>query len=148
MPNELSVVDRLSVLPFPAGRTRPSEEDVWGGPGHHLAVLRESRDFWDSRDEEIVEAAEQEIESAHTALAARLTGRWGAPHAIELWPYLETDGPVPEPMGFLSCMAGSVQVWRLPATDRWIGLAVGQADPEWPIQLLLAVGETAVLPEN
>ncbi|MFI7005604.1 hypothetical protein [Streptomyces sp. NPDC050145] len=145
MPNELSAVDRLAALPFPPEATRPVD-GRWGGPGHHLAVLRESRDFWDDRDTGTVEAAEREIEAAHTALAAQLTGRWGAPGEIDLWPYVEADGPVPEPMSFLSGMAGSVQVWHLPDSDRWIGLAVGQADPEWPVQLLLAVGETAALP--
>ncbi|WP_431961708.1 hypothetical protein [Actinacidiphila sp. bgisy160] len=114
-------------------------------------MLQESQDFWEDRGEEIVEAAERDIEDARLALDAALTDRWGEPEVVDLWPYLGLDdaGPdvvAPEPMSFLCGVAGSVRVWRLPSTGRWLGLAVGQADPEWPVQLLAAVGEDAALP--
>jgi hypothetical protein len=43
-------------------------------------------------------------------------------------------------------LVGSMQVWRPPASGRWIALAIGQADAEWPLQLLAAFGEGSVLP--
>jgi hypothetical protein len=148
--DRLSVVDSLRTLPFPDQETRPGEDGRWSGPGYHLAVLHESQDFWDDRSEELVEAAEQEIEAALEALTAVLTGRWGRPETVDLWPYLSVDNPDPdfvaaEPLGFLSGVAGDMRMWRLPDSDRWVALAVGQADREWPIQLLAAVGRTSAL---
>lgn len=121
-------------------------------------ILRASQDFWDDRSPELVEPAEQEIEAEFSAVATALTERWGEPDTVDLWPYLDLGGPAPEPMGQLCNLAGSMQVWRLPPGERegggdgepqggrWLGLAVGQADPEFPIWLLAAVGETATLP--
>ncbi|MFC8723503.1 hypothetical protein, partial [Kitasatospora sp. NPDC057198] len=122
----------------------------WGGPGYHLLVLQETRDFWDGRGSEVVEPAEREIEDALRALAALLTARWGAPETLDLWPpdrvgLAGTAAARPEPLGFLSMLSGSVLLWRLPGSARWVGLSVGQADPEFPVLLLLAVGEVAVL---
>ncbi|MFC5646770.1 hypothetical protein [Kitasatospora cinereorecta] len=150
--DRLSVIDRLSTLPFPLTEERPGSDGTWGGPGYHLAVLRESQDFWEDRGEEIVEAAESEIEADLATLAAVLTGRWGEPESVDLSPFLGFDNPdpdfvAPEPLGSLSGLAGAMQVWRLPSCDRWIALAIGQADPEWPIWLLAAVGEASALPQ-
>jgi hypothetical protein len=147
---QLSIIDKLSSLPFPEVEGRPGPDGQWGGPGFHLAVLRESRDFWGDRSTEIVEAAEQELEADLAALAVILTKRWGAPEAVDLLPYLGLDDPDPdvttrEPLGFLCSVAGSMQMWRLPNSERWIGLAIGQADPEWQFQLLAAVGEASSL---
>jgi hypothetical protein len=146
----LSIIDNLSSLPFPEVEGRPGPDGQWGGPGFHLAVLRESRDFWEDRSTEIVEAAEQELEANLAALAAILTKRWGAPEAVDLWPYLGLDDPDPdvttrEPLSFLCSVAGTMQVWRLPNSEQWLGLAIGQADPEWQFQLLAAVGEASSL---
>ncbi|MER5996875.1 hypothetical protein [Streptomyces viridosporus] len=147
---QLSIIDNLSSLPFPEVEGRPGPDGQWGGPGFHLAVLRESRDFWEDRSTKIVEAAEQELEANLAALAVILTKRWGAPEAVDLWPYLGLDDPDPdvttrEPLSFLCSVAGSMQMWRLPNSERWIGLAIGQADPEWQFQLLAAVGEASSL---
>ncbi|CAL9611112.1 hypothetical protein [Streptomyces sp. enrichment culture] len=147
---QLSIIDNLSSLPFPEVEGRPGPDGQWSGPGFHLAVLRESRDFWEDRSPEIVEAAEQELEADLAALAVILTQRWGAPEAVDLWPYLGLDDPDPdvtarEPLSFLCSVAGSMQMWRLPNSERWIGLAIGQADPEWQFQLLAAVGEASSL---
>ncbi|MFE7392377.1 hypothetical protein [Streptomyces sp. NPDC057582] len=146
----LSIIDSLSALPFLDEEGRPGMGGQWGGPGFHLAVLRESQDFWEDRSNEIVEPAERELEADLAGLAAVLTGRWGAPETIDLWPYLGFDNPDPdfrarEPLAFLCGVAGNMRVWRLPNSERWIGLALGQADPEWPFQLLAAVGEAASL---
>ncbi|UYQ66148.1 hypothetical protein [Streptomyces peucetius] len=147
---QLSVIDRLSSLPFPEEKGRAGSDGQWGGPGFHLAVLRESRDFWEDRSTEIVEAAEEELEADLAALAVVLTKRWGAPETVDLWPYLGFDDPGPhvatrEPLSFLCNVAGSMRMWRLPNSERWFGLAIGQADPEWQFQLLAAVGETSSL---
>ncbi|MFG3256521.1 hypothetical protein [Streptomyces sp. NPDC048172] len=170
MPNEhrmpgsfedrLAVVDALCALPFPERELTPGKSGRWGGPGYHLAVLHESRDFWDDRGVELLEAAELEAEEVLASLAAPLTARWGAPVTVGLWPYLGLDAPYgegpeavreppepPEPLGFLAGVAGSMRVWRPPSSGRWLALTVGQADPEWPFQLLAAVGENAALPE-
>ncbi|MFE3517725.1 hypothetical protein [Streptomyces sp. NPDC059166] len=147
----LARVDDLLDLPFPAGEEGSEDDDGRSsGPGHHLLILRAGPDYWDGRSPETVEPAEQEIEDGFSFLATELSGRWGEPRTVDLWPWLEQDeesgAVVPEPMAQLCNLAGSMQVWHLPGGARWIGLAVGQADPEWPIWLLAAVGEEAVLP--
>ncbi|MGW2554502.1 hypothetical protein [Streptomyces sp. NPDC001635] len=149
----LSVIGCLSVLPFPEQEQPQGKEKTWSGPGYHLAVLRESQDFWEDRSEEIVATAEQEIDDSLAVLVAALTDRWGEPEAVDLWTYLgcdksDSDFLAPEPLNFLAGVTGCMQVWRLPSSSRWLGLAVGQADPEWPIQLLAAVGENAALPDD
>ena len=107
-------------------------------PGEGVRVLQESRDFWDDRDEEVVAAAEAEIEAAHQALAAELTALWGEPRRVDLWPYLEDDD-AQDPMLHLSQLSGSMLVWHR-GTGDWVALAIGQEDPEFPIQLLAAAG--------
>ncbi|MFI6847895.1 hypothetical protein OG535_04850 [Kitasatospora sp. NBC_00085] len=149
--NQLSVIDELSALPFPEQEVRPGKDLRWGGPGYHVAVLRESQDFWEDRSEELVEASEQELEADLAALAVVLTSRWGGPATVDLWPYLGFDNPdpeftTPEPLCFLSNVAVRMQVWQLPSSGRWLALAVGQADRELPFQLLAAVGAASSLP--
>ncbi|OKI25099.1 hypothetical protein [Streptomyces sp. CB03911] len=148
---QLSIIDELSALPFPRQEGRPGRDGGWGGSGYHVAVLRESQDFWDDRSEETVEAAEKELEADLDALAALLTARWGAPTMVDLWPYLGFDNPdpefmAPEPLGFLANVAGSMQMWQPPSPGRWLALAIGQADRELPFQLLAAIGEAPSLP--
>ncbi|MEU2827531.1 hypothetical protein ABZ667_02495 [Streptomyces lavendulae] len=156
-------VEYLHALPFPQQEERAG--DRWGGPGHHLVVLVESQDFWEDRATELVEEAEQGVEADRAALAQLLTRRWGAPAAMDLNPFQDSDGTgtatgtstdadtdfgfdaeEPEPVGFLSGVTSEVWVWRPDGSDRWVGLAVGQADPEWPLQLLAAFGESSALP--
>ncbi|MEV6749336.1 hypothetical protein AB0N21_34000 [Streptomyces sp. NPDC051080] len=147
---QLSIIDSLSSRPYPDQVGRPGASGQWSGPGFHLTVLRESQDFWEDRSTEIVEAAEQVLEADLAALSAILTARWGAPETVDLWPYLGLDGPDPnpttrEPLSFLRGVAGSMRTWRLPDSDRWVGLAIGQADPEWQIQLLAGIGDPSSL---
>lgn len=143
----LAAVDDLLSRPFPAQELRPGANS-WGGPGFHLCVLRESQDFWDDRDEELVEASTRELEADLTAMEASLTTRWGNPEAVALEPYLHCDPhhDAPEPLLFLSNVASTLQVWQLPGSDRWLALTIGQADPEFPLQLIAAVGLTSALP--
>ncbi|MFJ8754017.1 hypothetical protein ACIREO_32530 [Streptomyces sp. NPDC102441] len=147
----LALIDSALALPYPVGEGDEDNGVRSSGPGHHLLILRASQDFWDDRSPELVEPAEQEIEAEFSVLATALSERWGEPETVELWPYLEGDedgvrAAVPEPMGQLCNLAGSMQVWRVPGGTRWLGLSIGQADPEFPIWLLAAIGETATLP--
>jgi hypothetical protein len=147
----LSTIDSLLAAPFPDREERPGKEARWGGPGYHLAVLRQSQDFWDDRSEDVVEAAERELEQDLAAAAGTLAARWGSPETVNLWPYLGLDHPdpgfvAPQPLLFLSGVAGSMQGWRPAGSDRWLALTIGQADPEWPFQLLAAVGDASSLP--
>ncbi|MFK0201631.1 hypothetical protein [Streptomyces lavendulae] len=152
-------VEYLHALPFPQQEERAGHR--WGGPGHHLVVLVESQDFWEDRATELVEEAEQGVEADRTALAELLSRRWGAPAVMDLNPLQDSDGTgtgtyadtgfgfdaeEPEPIGFLSGVTSEVWVWRPDGSVRWVGLAVGQADPEWPLQLLAAFGESSALP--
>jgi hypothetical protein len=141
---QLSVIDGLTARPFPDEQGRPGASGRWSGPGFHLAVLRESQDFWEDRSTEVVEAAEEDLEADCAALSAVLTERWGAPETVDLWPYLDADR-TREPLGFLCGVAADMRMWRLPGGQRWLALTVGQADPEWQFQLLAAVGETSAL---
>lgn len=148
--DHVTIVDRLLALPFPAEHTRESpNQNTWegyrsSGPAHHVYVLRASRDFWDDRGEEAVEAAEAEIDAAFQALGDALTVRWGAPETVGLWPYRKGEDPAPEPMSELCRLTGEMFVWRRADDGRWVALAVGQADPEFPIVLLAAVAEVPI----
>ncbi|WP_067812721.1 hypothetical protein [Actinomadura kijaniata] len=138
----LAIVDELLALPFP-------ERSEWtggalSGPGHHVRVLEASQDFWESRDPEITEAAEEQIDSALQALAEVFTTRWGAPGKVDLEPYLGSTAPAPEPMAQLCLLSPQMLVWRPAAADRWVGLCVGQADAEFPIELRVAVADVAI----
>ncbi|MFJ3141058.1 hypothetical protein ACIPJM_01125 [Streptomyces halstedii] len=148
----LALIDDVLALPFPAGEESEDNGVRSSGPGHHLLIVRAGQDFWDDASTETVEASEDEIEAEFSAVATALTERWGEPETVDLWPYLaEEASPVPEPLGQLSNLAGSMQLWRPPAEapgagGRWLGLTVGQADPEFPIWLLAAVGDASTLP--
>ncbi|MGW1533792.1 hypothetical protein [Streptomyces aureus] len=150
---QLSVVDALIVQAFPEGKKDIRTEHGWSGRGFHIGVLRETRDFWEDRSAEVVEPAVQELEDDLSVLAAALTGRWGEPTVVDLWPYLGFDDPAypdnepaPEPLSTLCGLAVTMQAWRMPSTGRWLGLTVGQADREFPFELLVAVGEESSFP--
>ncbi|UXY21940.1 hypothetical protein N8I84_26985 [Streptomyces cynarae] len=150
---QLSIVDTLAAQTFPEGKGQSRTEHGWGGPGYHIAILRATQDFWDDRSPEVVEPAVQELESDLTAIASALTGRWGDPITVDLWPYLGLDNPdypniepAPEPMRSLCNVAASMLVWRIPSTSRWLGLTIGQGDRELPFELLAAVGQESSFP--
>ncbi|MFJ9788385.1 hypothetical protein [Streptomyces globosus] len=148
---QLSIIDGLIGLPFPESEAKTPHG--WGGPGYRIAVLRQSRDFWDVPDVEAVTVAEEELEADLAALVAVLAARWGGPAVVDLWSCLgfgDPDQPgveAPEPLGSLGNLAGSLHAWRLPSTGRWLGLTIGQADREFPLELIAAVGEAATLPD-
>jgi hypothetical protein len=140
--DRLGILDGLLGLPFPAEGTR--EGDRSSGPGHHVCVLQASQDFWDDRSEETTEAAAAEIDATLQALVAVLTARWGAPEPVDLEPYLWAESPVPEPLDQLCMLSGEMLLWRRSDVGRWVALAVGQNDAEFPIELLAVVGETPI----
>ncbi|MFI7011569.1 hypothetical protein [Streptomyces sp. NPDC050145] len=164
---QLSIIGTLLALPFPERETRTEAPRGWGGPGFHIAVLRQSRDFWDPPGPEAFTEAEEELEAALKELVTALTGRLGEPGTVDLFPYLgiyddtgNADEPaepldlapdldaVPEPLASLRNLAGSLHVWPVPSAGRWLGVTVGQADREFPYELLAAVGEAATLPRG
>ncbi|QFG24504.1 hypothetical protein [Actinomadura sp. WMMB 499] len=129
MDDRLAIIDDLLARPIPEGSQG------------HVHVLHRTRDFWDERGPEVVEPAQAEIDALHDALAAALSQRWGGPEPFDLSPYLFAEDPAPEPIDELCQLTTTMLLWR-PAPARWFGLAVGQADPEFPIELLAAVGDT------
>lgn len=137
-----SIIEGLLSLPFPQKATRAGHRS--SGPGHHMRVLQASHDFWEDRSEEAVEAAEEEIETAFRELVSVLTARWGGPETIDLGPCLWSEAPAPEPMDHLCLLSGQMLLWRRPEFGRWVALAVGQADREFPVELLVATGDAPV----
>ncbi|BAJ32980.1 MULTISPECIES: hypothetical protein [Kitasatospora] len=110
--------------------------------------LEESQDFRETRSSEARGEARREIKAARQALGALLTARRGAPEDVELRDHLDITCSAlraPAPLGTLCAVAGPMPLRHLPGTGRWAGLAIGQAAPEFPITLLLAVGETSAL---
>ncbi|MEE6257829.1 hypothetical protein [Plantactinospora sonchi] len=134
----LAVITGLLETPFPNSDVSQGDRD--SAPAHHLQVLRRTDDFWEDRAEERYEAAEREIEAARQPLVAALTARWGTPMAVDLTPSWRDSRTLPEPLDRLSQVSGEVLVWWPAGTERWVGLAVGQADNEFPIELIAAVG--------
>ena len=134
------VIEDLLSLPFPQETTRT--EDHCSGPGYHVRVLQASQDFWEAPSEETIQAAEEEIDLALRELVSALTARWGNPQTIDLDPYLWSETPATEPMNPLCQLSTQMLLWRPPELDRWVALTVGQADREFPIQLLVTVADT------
>lgn len=148
---QLSIIDALIALPFPEQEGQSRTQHGWGGPGYHIAVLRESRDFWDVPGPETITVAEEELEADLTSLVTVLAERWRSPSVVDLWPHLGLDNPdieaPPEPLNSLCMLAVSMQMWQVPSTGRWLGLTIGQVDRELPFELLAAVGEFSTLPK-
>ncbi|MEK8143940.1 hypothetical protein NKH18_24355 [Streptomyces sp. M10(2022)] len=148
-----ALIDRVIAMPFPVGEEGEDSGARSSGPGHHLLILRATRDFWDDRATELVEPAEQEIDDEFCMVALALTQQWGEPETVDLWPYLEEITEDPEAGGgsarnrWGSCATGGQRAGLAhPRGERWLGPAVGQANPEFPSWLLAAVGEVAALP--
>lgn len=140
--DRLVIIDRLLTLPFP--RETKQGNRLCSGPGFHLCVLQASHSFWDDRSQETVETARAEIDAEFQAAATALTIRWGQPETVDLEPYLWRENAVPEPTIRLCQLSNEMLVWRPQNAGRWVALAVGQGDPELPIELLLAVSEAAL----
>ncbi len=57
----------------------------------------------------------------------------------------DTD-EAPEPLASLCRVAGRLQLWQVPSAGRRLGLTIGQADREFPYELLAAVADSSTLP--
>ncbi|MEU8781273.1 hypothetical protein [Streptomyces sp. NPDC048637] len=139
----LTVIDRWRLRDFPAAPGRSAL--VESGPGFHIAGLRVSQEFWDADAAEVAEAAE-EFEAELTALVQALSLRWGKPEVMDLAVHLARSArglPVRPPLDTLCGYVPRMHGWRV--QGRWIGVGVGQGAPELPLQLLVAVGEGAVV---
>ncbi|MEV7147713.1 hypothetical protein AB0O05_14595 [Streptomyces sp. NPDC093084] len=73
----VSIIDGLISQPLLEESSRPGTSGRCSGPGFHVAVFHESRDFWDDRSTEIAQAAGREREADLAALSAssRAAGR-------------------------------------------------------------------------
>lgn len=136
----LATIDQLCSREFPGqqGRTGVGES----GPGHHIAELETSEDFWEDRSRS-GEVAEQ-YEADRDALTERLRDRWGDPQVFSLFGTLarSMEGEeIPEVWDVLSQHVPDVHLWRHPDNGRWIALGISQPDPEWPFQLIALVTE-------
>ncbi|MGW4507281.1 DUF998 domain-containing protein [Streptomyces sp. NPDC004436] len=131
----LPLIDDLAGQPFPEAVFQDATGD--GGPEHLIRVLHRSRDFWDAEDMDVWEQVDAELGACRDALLAAYTARWGDPLVIDLWAGHED---MPEPFCTLGAVTTSLHAWPLPGGERWLGLAIGQADKELPMELLAAVG--------
>ncbi|MFH8371279.1 hypothetical protein [Streptomyces sp. NPDC018031] len=135
----LAAVEALRTRPFPA---RPSTGAwTWSGPGHHVAALRVSEDFWDA-DLSRVQEVDEEFHAESEVLVRALSRRWGDPEVWDLTDHLERSAlgePVPPPLDVLCGYVGTLHTWQV--AGRWIAIGVGQADRELPIQLIAAVAD-------
>ncbi|MET9468745.1 hypothetical protein ABZY44_28925 [Streptomyces sp. NPDC006544] len=145
----LPLIDGLATRPFSETVFQDATGD--GGPDHLIRVLHRSRDFWDAEDLQVWEQVDAELSACLDALIAVCTARWGDPLVVDLWAgcgdeYGDDAGDdVPEPLRTLGQVTTSMHAWPLPGGDRWLGLALGQADKELPMELLAAVGLPASL---
>src|SRR6266568_2278256 len=122
----LQDINELLDRAFPAEFTRVS--GGFSGPGYHLLRLHMSQDFWDVPDLELIESAFAEMDADRDVLADELTDRWSCAEEVELREYLQGG---PEPLTSLAQTASKMWAWR-PGSDRFVALAVGQADKELP----------------
>ncbi|MCA6092455.1 hypothetical protein LE181_09815 [Streptomyces sp. SCA3-4] len=137
------LIDEMLAQPFPEADFH--DDNGCGGPGHRVRVLRASQEFWDDDDGQAAREADADLRTHLDALTAALTARWGEPLVVDLLPYLRAGlagASVPEPVGYLSQLTGSMRAWPDRPSGRWLGLTLGQADKELPLELLAAVGQT------
>ncbi|WP_225828948.1 hypothetical protein [Streptomyces naphthomycinicus] len=132
----LTLIDLLCAREFPAahGRTEHGES----GPGHHIAALQTSEEFWEGDGSER-EATWAQYEADRDGLAERLAERWGTPQHVSLYSVFDrtmAGEDIAEPWAGLSGHVPDVQLWQEPGTGRWVALAVSQWDKELPFQLL------------
>jgi hypothetical protein len=92
--------------------------------------------------------AEALFETDLRALLNALRSQWGESTHVELAGVLFSPQPasttgVP-PLQVLSDFMDEIEVWRL--ADRWIGVGIGQLDPDAPLRIVAAVGCVSDLP--
>lgn len=111
------------------------------GPGYHIVSVAVSDVFWEEPAERWEEVWDH-FETKRARLVAALTGTWGLPHPRTFSADLERAirGETLSPLA-------DVLVEFVAEADTWyrhgrsVCLSLGQWDKEFPIQLVLAVGE-------
>ncbi|MBL7259884.1 hypothetical protein [Paractinoplanes lichenicola] len=117
--------------PFPEGAY--GRRAAFGNVDHHVVRLSASQEFWEDRSEEVVGPARAAIEREHDLLARALSQRWGPAETVQL----DDDGGAVA--AFFGDGAETMLAWSCPEFDRWVGLAVVQADAELPYELFAGV---------
>ncbi len=111
-------------------------------PRYMIMFLRESQDFWDDEERDLIDSVWAEYLGHSDDLAANLAAVWGRPTRVPLGPVLDRSNageiipPLPDE---LSQFAVHVDVWRV--GNRVVCLGVGQHDKELPVVLFAAVGD-------
>ncbi|UQX00097.1 hypothetical protein [Streptomyces sp. RerS4] len=136
----LDLIDRLRAQVFPDRPVRLGRHA--SGPGHHLALLGGTADFWEDDGSRRAEAADQ-IGAEYAALVLALTGRWGPPQIFTLSSPAR-GGPdeeeIPEPWQEIGNSTDHVHLWWV--EDRWLVVCVVRGAEEDPYLLMAGVTVT------
>ncbi|MFI7217354.1 hypothetical protein [Micromonospora maritima] len=111
------------------------------GPGYQIVSVAVSDVFWEEPAERWDEAWRQ-AEEERGQLVAALSGRWGPPRPRSFRADLERairGEPLPPLADVLAEFVAEADTWH--RHGRSVCVALGQWDKEFPIQLVLAVGE-------
>ncbi|MCY9786460.1 hypothetical protein KIK06_21445 [Nocardiopsis sp. EMB25] len=139
--DRLSHIDEALATPFPT-RSVGNGPHV-SGPGFHLSTLALSRDFWEDRSPEIVDAALASVEAERDQVVAALARRWGPAQRLDTATFrdvVDEGEPIPDHFHELSYAVDDPPFWRHRPIDRWLGLAIVQHDSELPFLLYAVVG--------
>lgn len=135
------LIDELCFRPFPAEHG-PSDVG-FGGPGHHVAVLRTGDGPGEDPAQWAVTA--DQFEKDRDAVYEVLASRWGD---VDPWNLqtvlLRTEREeISEPWRWLCFRADVAWLWEVRGTGRWVAVAVADRDAADAIRLLAVVTETA-----
>ncbi|TYB39970.1 hypothetical protein FXF50_06320 [Micromonospora sp. AP08] len=111
------------------------------GPGYHVVSVAVSDDFWEESAERWEEVWAH-FETKRARLVAALTATWGLPRPRSFRNDLDRAirGELLPPLtDVLVEFVADADTWY--RDDRSICVGIGQWDKEFPIQLVLAVGE-------
>ncbi len=120
----------------------PADDGPGATPGYAITILRESQDFWEDEERDLIDPITLEYEAHRQEVAAGLAEIWGSPDQVELWPILKRSiagEAVPPLLGDLAQFAVTIDTWQV--GGRMVCQGVGHEDKELPIVLFVAVGE-------
>ncbi|MEU8774804.1 hypothetical protein [Streptomyces sp. NPDC048606] len=139
----LDLIDRLLVQGFPDRPVRLGRHS--SGPGHHLALLDGTEDFWEDDGSRRAEEAER-IGADYGVLVQALTRRRGAPQIFTLSSSGGSDAHgggaggearTAQPWEELGATTDHVHLWRI--EERWLVVCVARGGAEDPYLLMAAV---------
>ncbi|KES05892.1 hypothetical protein BU52_17405 [Streptomyces toyocaensis] len=138
----IALIDELCFRPFPAEHG-PSDVG-FGGPGHHVAVLRSGPGPRGGDPAEWAVTVDQ-FEKDRDAVYEVLASRWGdvAPWNLQTVLLRTEHEEIPEPWAWLGARAAVAWLWEVRGTGRWVAVAVADRDAGDDVQLLAVVTETA-----